>query len=157
MIRTQNKTNPMRETGTGLGTMNRVVRHGRPEEMTFQPRSKWRKGAARRRCEGRAFWTEGTTGRAGTSLVQKRKWKVGLAGVEVLGDEAAEIAGFISITMTISPWAHPSALWLSTPAHQLYSESHSCSLARQKAERLGDQESSLFQCLASQGCTCLCS
>jgi len=42
--------------------------------------------------------------------VQKRKRKVGLAGVEVLGDEAAEIAGFISITMTISPWAHPSAL-----------------------------------------------
>ena len=35
----QNKSHE-RETGTGLGTMNRVVRHGRSEEMTFQPRSK---------------------------------------------------------------------------------------------------------------------
>ena len=43
--------------------------------------------------------TDGTTGRAGTSLVQKRKRKVGLPGVEVLGEEAAEIADFISITM----------------------------------------------------------
>lgn len=35
----QNKSHE-RETGTGLGTMNRVVKHGRSEEMTFQPRSK---------------------------------------------------------------------------------------------------------------------
>ena len=54
--------------------------------------------------------TEGATGRAGTSLVQKRKREVGLPGVEVLGEEAAEKADFISVTVTISPRAHPSAL-----------------------------------------------
>lgn len=36
VIRTQNKTNPMREKQErGTWHMNRVVRHGRSEEMTF--------------------------------------------------------------------------------------------------------------------------
>ena len=52
VIRTQNKTNPMRHRNR-TWHRDRVFRHGGSEEMTFQPRSKRRKGAATRRCEDR--------------------------------------------------------------------------------------------------------
>lgn len=89
-------------------------------------------------------------GKLGQAWCRRGRRKVRLVGVEMLGDEAAEIAGFISITMASLSMGSSFSFVVIHTAHQLYSESAHVFTGKTEG-RSGDQERSLFQCLASQG------